>query len=109
MVDLWVVSLPLAPIFPAIPLTGTILDWLSRARITILAFAAILVPIYIQRSYAEHLAPVNRPTIGSLVAKDLTARLSPEGAAVLHKVSFRINAGERIGVVGKVGSERENI
>ncbi|KAK0473305.1 hypothetical protein IW261DRAFT_1342846 [Armillaria novae-zelandiae] len=53
--------------------------------------------------------PASWPTSGKLVVENLTARYSPEGPAVLHNLSFTINSGERIGVVGRTGSGKSSL
>ncbi|KAG7450174.1 P-loop containing nucleoside triphosphate hydrolase protein [Guyanagaster necrorhizus] len=53
--------------------------------------------------------PAYWPTSGKLVVEDLTARYSPDGPAVLHNISFTINSGERIGVVGRTGSGKSSL
>ncbi|KAK0478556.1 hypothetical protein IW261DRAFT_1551827 [Armillaria novae-zelandiae] len=47
--------------------------------------------------------PASWPTSGKL------PRYSPEGPAVLHNLSFTINSGERIGVVGRTGSGKSSL
>ncbi|KAK0198511.1 hypothetical protein F5146DRAFT_1100167 [Armillaria mellea] len=53
--------------------------------------------------------PASWPTSGKLVVENLTARYSPDGPAVLHNISFTINSGERIGVVGRTGSGKSSL
>ncbi|KAK0208414.1 hypothetical protein DFS33DRAFT_1411920 [Desarmillaria ectypa] len=53
--------------------------------------------------------PAYWPTSGKLVVENLTARYSPDGPAVLHNISFTINSGERIGVVGRTGSGKSSL
>ncbi|PBK69165.1 hypothetical protein ARMSODRAFT_1019154 [Armillaria solidipes] len=53
--------------------------------------------------------PASWPTSGKLVVENLTARYSQDGLAVLHNISFTINSGERIGVVGRTGSGKSSL
>ncbi|KAG9126893.1 hypothetical protein FRC07_001504 [Ceratobasidium sp. 392] len=107
-VDSWAVVLPAVAFWIPTP-SHTPLDWISWARTIILAFTAIVIPIYIQRSYIQHeqipkASARTIPASGRLVAKDLTARYSPDGPVALNKVSLSIDAGQRICVIGKAGT-----
>ncbi|KAG9088712.1 hypothetical protein FRC06_001908 [Ceratobasidium sp. 370] len=113
VVDFWVVVLPAVAFWLPSP-SRTPLEWVSWARTTVLAFTAIVIPVYIQRSYTLQQqttkAPAsNRAATGRLVAKNLTARYSPDGPAALSKVSFVINSGQRICVIGNVGSGKRTL
>ncbi|KAK0192566.1 hypothetical protein F5146DRAFT_1040501 [Armillaria mellea] len=48
--------------------------------------------------------PASWPTSGELWVENLSARYSPDGPKVLHDLSFTIQSGERIGIVGRTGS-----
>ncbi|KAK0465231.1 uncharacterized protein EV420DRAFT_1637381 [Desarmillaria tabescens] len=61
------------------------------------------------KSTAGGAPPAYWPTSGELVVENLTARYSPDGPAVLHNISFTINSGERIGVVGRTGSGKSSL
>ncbi|KAF9062353.1 P-loop containing nucleoside triphosphate hydrolase protein [Rhodocollybia butyracea] len=52
-----------------------------------------------------HIGPVS----GELHVENLCARYSPDGPEVLHNLSFHINSGERIGVVGRTGSGKSSL
>ncbi|KAG9078770.1 hypothetical protein FS749_009169, partial [Ceratobasidium sp. UAMH 11750] len=113
MVDFWVVILPTVAAWLSAP-SRTPLEWVSWARTAVLAFAAIVIPIYIQRSYilrqqTPKPSVSNRTATGRLVAKNLTARYSPNGPAALSRVSFVINPGQRICVIGTVGSGKRTL
>ncbi|QRV96396.1 ABC transporter [Ceratobasidium sp. AG-Ba] len=109
-IDSWVIVLPAVSFWVSLP-TYNVFDWVMLGRTVILAFAAVIVPIYVQRAYitrdreAKSLR-VNGSTIGRVLAKDLTARCSSEGPTVLKKINFTINAGERISVLGCDSNER---
>jgi ABC-type multidrug transport system fused ATPase/permease subunit len=53
--------------------------------------------------------PAYWPASGNLHVKDLTARYSSDGPIVLNKLSFDINAGERVGIVGRTGSGKSTL
>jgi hypothetical protein len=42
--------------------------------------------------------PAYWPSSGELIVEKLSARYSPDGPKVLRDISFRVNAGERIGI-----------
>ncbi|KAJ7742658.1 hypothetical protein DFH07DRAFT_750164, partial [Mycena maculata] len=48
--------------------------------------------------------PAHRPSSGELVVEKLSARYSPDGPKVLRHISFRVNSGERVDIVGRTGS-----
>ncbi|KAF9150322.1 hypothetical protein BG015_007856, partial [Linnemannia schmuckeri] len=48
--------------------------------------------------------PASWPHAGEIVVDHLTMRYAPDAPAVIKDVSFRIKAGEKIGVVGRTGS-----
>lgn len=53
---------------------------------------------------AKSVPPAYWPTSGELVVENLSARYSANGPLVLKNISFRVNSGERIGLVGRTGS-----
>ncbi|KAJ7104533.1 hypothetical protein B0H15DRAFT_810457 [Mycena belliarum] len=53
--------------------------------------------------------PAHWPSSGELVVEKLSARYSPDGPKVLHDISFRINSGERVGIVGRTGSGKSSL
>lgn len=53
--------------------------------------------------------PASWPRSGELVVENLSARYSPDGPKVLHDIGFKINSGERIGVVGRTGSGKSSL
>ncbi|KAJ6559886.1 P-loop containing nucleoside triphosphate hydrolase protein [Mycena capillaripes] len=46
---------------------------------------------------------------GELIVEKLSARYSPDGPKVLRDISFRVNAGERVGIVGRTGSGKSSL
>ncbi|KAJ6465017.1 P-loop containing nucleoside triphosphate hydrolase protein [Mycena sanguinolenta] len=53
--------------------------------------------------------PAHWPSSGELVVEKLSARYSPDGPKVLRDISFRINSGERVGIVGRTGSGKSSL
>ncbi|KAJ7650107.1 multidrug resistance-associated ABC transporter [Roridomyces roridus] len=53
--------------------------------------------------------PAHWPSSGELIVEKLSARYSPDGPKVLHDISFRVNPGERIGIVGRTGSGKSSL
>ncbi|KAF8898485.1 hypothetical protein BD779DRAFT_1607278 [Infundibulicybe gibba] len=53
--------------------------------------------------------PAYWPASGELRVENLSARYSPDGPKVLHNVSFNIQAGQRVGVVGRTGSGKSSL
>ncbi|KAI0775463.1 hypothetical protein BC629DRAFT_1595092 [Irpex lacteus] len=53
--------------------------------------------------------PAYWPSSGKLEVENLTARYSSDGPTVLRDVSFRIEAGERVGIVGRTGSGKSTL
>ncbi|KAF7348327.1 ATP-binding cassette transporter [Mycena sanguinolenta] len=48
--------------------------------------------------------PAYWPASGDIQVEGLSARYSEDGPKVLHDISFHVNAGERVGIVGRTGS-----
>ncbi|CAA7260747.1 unnamed protein product [Cyclocybe aegerita] len=53
--------------------------------------------------------PAAWPTSGDLRVEKLSARYSAAGPKVLHDISFHVNSGQRIGVVGRTGSGKSSL
>ncbi|CAE7167766.1 unnamed protein product [Rhizoctonia solani] len=53
--------------------------------------------------------PAHWPSSGSLVVQNLSAGYIPDGARVLHEVSFEIKHGERVAIVGRTGSGKSSL
>ncbi|KAF7290261.1 Multidrug resistance-associated ABC transporter protein [Mycena indigotica] len=53
--------------------------------------------------------PAYWPASGELVVENLSARYSEDGPNVLHNLSFRVKAGERVGIVGRTGSGKSSL
>ncbi|KAI0758154.1 multidrug resistance-associated ABC transporter [Fomes fomentarius] len=53
--------------------------------------------------------PAYWPASGSLRVEKLSARYSEDGPRVLHEISFEVNAGERVGIVGRTGSGKSSL
>ncbi|KAF8311050.1 ATP-binding cassette transporter [Clavulina sp. PMI_390] len=57
----------------------------------------------------EGIPPAAWPTSGTITVKNLSARYSADGPEVLHKLSFTVHSGEKIGVVGRTGSGKSSL
>ncbi|KAJ3931939.1 MAG: hypothetical protein NXY57DRAFT_961301 [Lentinula lateritia] len=57
----------------------------------------------------EGIPPAYWPASGHLRVEALSARYSPDGPKVLKNLSFEVNSGERIGVVGRTGSGKSSL
>ncbi|KAJ7919040.1 P-loop containing nucleoside triphosphate hydrolase protein [Mycena leptocephala] len=53
--------------------------------------------------------PAYWPASGKLSVEKLSAKYSTDGPKVLHDVSFNIQSGERVGVVGRTGSGKSSL
>ncbi|KAJ7275444.1 hypothetical protein B0H12DRAFT_1199540 [Mycena haematopus] len=53
--------------------------------------------------------PAYWPASGKLSVEGLSAKYSTDGPKVLHDVSFNIQSGERVGVVGRTGSGKSSL
>ncbi|KAJ6559868.1 P-loop containing nucleoside triphosphate hydrolase protein [Mycena capillaripes] len=53
--------------------------------------------------------PAHWPSSGELIVEKLLARYSPDGPKVLRDISFRVYAGERVGIVGRTGSGKSSL
>ncbi|KAJ3549276.1 hypothetical protein NMY22_g935 [Coprinellus aureogranulatus] len=53
--------------------------------------------------------PAYWPSSGKLEVTHLSARYSPDGPNVLKDISFSVEAGERIGIVGRTGSGKSSL
>lgn len=53
--------------------------------------------------------PAAWPSSGDLVVQNLCAKYSEDGPEVLHKLSFSIRSGEKIGIVGRTGSGKSSL
>ncbi|CAE6445392.1 unnamed protein product [Rhizoctonia solani] len=105
LVDVWI------QLFPGRELTkaNLICDWL---RIGFLTLASLFVPFLIWTSSPTQifkLPPLNWPTSGRLVVQNLTARYYEDEPPTIQDVSFRAEAGERLGIVGKLGSGKDTL
>lgn len=59
--------------------------------------------------FVEPRPPASWPTVGRIDVEDLEIKYSPELPTVLHKVSFSIEAGTRVAIVGSTGSGKVSV
>ncbi|CAE6389014.1 unnamed protein product [Rhizoctonia solani] len=82
----------------------------DRLGIGFLTIASLVIPplIWTSSPTQKHKPPPpNWPTSGRLVVQHLTARYSEDEPPTIEDVSFRAEAGERLGIVGKLGSGKD--
>ncbi|OPJ68728.1 cystic fibrosis transmembrane conductance regulator [Patagioenas fasciata] len=63
--------------------------------------------LVIENKYAKE--EKNWPSGGQMTVKDLTAKYSEGGAAVLENISFSISSGQRVGLLGRTGSGKSTL
>ncbi|KDR83043.1 hypothetical protein GALMADRAFT_866150 [Galerina marginata CBS 339.88] len=61
------------------------------------------------KSTEDGMPPAAWPTSGDLRVESLSARYSQSGPKVLHDLSFHIQSGQRIGIVGRTGSGKSSL
>ncbi|KAI0052512.1 hypothetical protein FA95DRAFT_1675194 [Auriscalpium vulgare] len=99
----------------AVGFSGMILWWvriLNDFEIQGNSLERILAYIKIEqepKSTKEGVPPAYWPASGDLRVEKLSARYSEDGPKVLHDVSFHIQSGERVGVVGRTGSGKSSL
>ncbi|KAF5377185.1 hypothetical protein D9615_006331 [Tricholomella constricta] len=57
----------------------------------------------------EGVPPAYWPASGDIRVENLSARYSHDGPKVLHDLSFHIQSGQRIGIVGRTGSGKSSL
>ncbi|KAI0085671.1 P-loop containing nucleoside triphosphate hydrolase protein [Irpex rosettiformis] len=57
----------------------------------------------------EGIPPAYWPASGELIVENLSAKYSENGPNVLDNISFKVNSGERIGIVGRTGSGKSSL
>ncbi|TFK76755.1 P-loop containing nucleoside triphosphate hydrolase protein [Pluteus cervinus] len=58
---------------------------------------------------SQGVPPAYWPASGELRVENLSARYSPDGPKVLHDISFTVESGQHIGVVGRTGSGKSTL
>ncbi|KAJ4481119.1 P-loop containing nucleoside triphosphate hydrolase protein [Lentinula aciculospora] len=94
--------------------TGAIFGWVINMNMleghsTLERVAAYLKIEQESKPTIQGEPPAYWPATGELRVENLSARYSLEGPEVLHKLSFHVKSGERIGVVGRTGSGKSSL
>ncbi|KAG5445615.1 Multidrug resistance-associated protein 1 [Clonorchis sinensis] len=58
---------------------------------------------------SENLLPQNWPTVGEVVFDRYSTRYRPGLDLVLRNINFRVNGGERVGIVGRTGAGKSSL
>ncbi|KAF9447374.1 P-loop containing nucleoside triphosphate hydrolase protein [Macrolepiota fuliginosa MF-IS2] len=66
-------------------------------------------PIIIESNRAPAYWPSNTNNESLIVVENLSIRYAPELPSVLHNISFRLKAGERVGLLGRTGSGKSTL
>ncbi|KAI0650859.1 multidrug resistance-associated ABC transporter [Trametes meyenii] len=61
------------------------------------------------KATTDGVPPAYWPASGTLRVEKLSARYTADGPRVLHEISFDINSGERVGIVGRTGSGKSSL
>ncbi|KAG9089172.1 hypothetical protein FS749_001555, partial [Ceratobasidium sp. UAMH 11750] len=99
----------------AIVFSGNVLWWtvmLNNLEVTGNSLERIQAYVQIEQepaSVPEKRPPAYWPASGKIVVESLIARYAVDGPAVLHDLSFVIESGERVGVVGRTGSGKSSL
>ncbi|OZJ06966.1 hypothetical protein BZG36_00075 [Bifiguratus adelaidae] len=57
----------------------------------------------------ENRPPPSWPTAGEVEVKNLVMQYAPENSPVLRDISFKVNAREKVGIVGRTGSGKSTL
>ncbi|KAI5122627.1 hypothetical protein M0805_008716 [Coniferiporia weirii] len=59
--------------------------------------------------FIEPRPPASWPSKGSVECKNLVIRYAPELPSVLHDLNFKVNPGEKVGILGRTGSGKSTL
>lgn len=91
------------------PISG-IAAVISRATQTIVSFRALSRVMSLERERPPERAYVaRRVEAGSLAFEDVTFKYPAGAMNALEKISFRVSPGERVGIIGRIGSGKTTV
>ncbi|KAI0819311.1 multidrug resistance-associated ABC transporter [Trametes gibbosa] len=99
----------------AVAFSSTILFWVRQVNILQISGMCLeRIQQYLDieqepKPTIDGVPPAYWPASGDLRVEHLSASYSSEGSRVLHKISFEVKSGERIGIVGRTGSGKSSL
>lgn len=118
LVGYWSIPVGIAGIvLHSIRLSVTRLSWIVQAwtdlEVNSVAAERIFEYSEMQTEAPEHvpnsILPYEWPDEGIVKATNFCTRFHPDQADVLHSINFTINAGEKIGIVGRTGAGKSTL
>ncbi|GMM51746.1 hypothetical protein DASB73_027090 [Starmerella bacillaris] len=89
------------------------LNYLAQIEVSGVSLERVLEYIDIKQEAPSHIAETypgeNWPAAGDVQFRELSARYTPSGPDVLKNLTFAINSGEKIGIVGRTGSGKSTL
>jgi ATP-binding cassette subfamily C protein LapB len=83
---------------------------LSRANGAIIAYRNLNILIGKSFNSVSHLSPISRPTLkGEIEFKNVSYKFHEASAPILKNITFKISAGQKVALVGKMGSGKSTL